>query len=81
MSKENKENKKKVAPQKKEKQKSVKKAVISPMVHVDQFLEIATDVYDLNYMHQAGFKAFMSGKQYLTDMDSFVPYLNEYLDK
>lgn len=71
------------APQKKQpvENKVTKKAIIEPMVHVDEFLDNAKGVYDMDSMQLAGFKAYMSGKHYLTDMKAFVPYLNRYLDK
>lgn len=72
----------KKAPQKRAtKPKAVKKAVVKPMVHISEFLGAASEVYDLNTMQQAGFKAYMTGKQYLTDLEAFVPYLNRYLGK
>lgn len=70
------------APQKSmEKKKPVKKAVIKPMVHIDDFIGLATEIYDMNSMQQAGFKAYMTGKQYLTDTEAFIPYLERYLGK
>lgn len=71
------------APQKKSvsNNKPTKKAIVEPMVHIDDFLGLATDMYELNTMQQAGFKAYMIGKQYLSDMEAFVPYLDRYLGK
>lgn len=70
------------APQKKSTEvKATKKAMIKPMVHIDDFVGLATEVYGLNTMQQAGFKAYMTGKHYLSDMEAFVPYLEKYLGK
>lgn len=67
------------APQKKEKKGAVKKAVIKPMVHIDEFMALAVDAYGLDTMQQAGFKMFMTGKYYLSDIEAFEPYLKNYL--
>lgn len=70
------------APQKKSgKPKVTKKAIIRPMVHIDDFLGLAIDKYSLNSIQQAGFKAFMTGKHYMTDMDAYTIYLERYLGK
>lgn len=77
-----KQEKPKRAPQKKNnKTEPVKKAIIEPMAHIDDFLRVASDRYELNNMRQAGFKAYMNGKHYMADMESFVPYLERYLGK
>lgn len=77
-----KQEKPKRAPQKKSKKKEpVKKAVISPMVHIEDFIEIVGGRYGMDTMQKAGFKAYMTGKQYMTDMEAFVPYLERYLGK
>lgn len=77
-----KQDKPKRAPQKKSmKAEPVKKAVISPMVHIEDFLGLATEMYEMDKMQQAGFKAYMTGKHYMTDMEAFVPYLEKYLGK
>lgn len=81
MTKDKKETKPK-APQKKvEKKQAVKKAVITPMAYIDDFIAIAADIYELGAMQKAGFKAYMTGKHYLSSVEAFKPYLEKYLGK
>lgn len=80
--KERKETKAPKAPVKQDKKpKKIKKAVVKPMVHIDEFLDLTTDLYELGSMEKAGFKAYMTGKHYLSDMNAFVPYLEKYQGK
>lgn len=67
------------APQKDKDPKPTKRAVVEPMAHIDDYLGVASSIYDLNNMQQAGFKSYMRGKHYLSDLEAFEPYLNKYL--
>jgi hypothetical protein len=50
-------------------------------VSVDTFITTAKVLYKMSNLQVAGFKAYMTGRQYLrSDMD-FVPYLEKYLGK
>lgn len=50
-------------------------------VHIDTFLDYAKLVYNLSPYQVAGFKAFMSGKEYQLDDRDFIPFLMEYTGK
>lgn len=49
-------------------------------IHVDQFLRSARQLYNLNSMQVAGFKARMNGRQYQRDVQVFVDELKQYLN-
>lgn len=51
-----------------------------PYIHVDQFLRSARQLYNLNSMQVAGFKARMNGRQYQRDVQVFVDELKQYLN-
>lgn len=70
----------KKAPQPKKKTTPVKKAVIDPMVHIEDFLFYAKPEYELHPMQVEGFKAYMVGKHYLPNFDEFTHYLDQYLN-
>ncbi|AEW47222.1 hypothetical protein BCP78_0215 [Bacillus phage BCP78] len=64
--------------------KQVKKAKevepVKPYVHIDTFLQTAVQLYDINNMQKAGFKALMNGRHYQTDEMVFLNELKQYLD-
>lgn len=54
------------------------------LVHVDTFVTQIERYYpEITFTQKEGFKAFISGQKahYLETMDSFVPYLEDYLGK
>lgn len=63
--------------------KTVKKAKevepVKPYVHIDTFLQTAVQLYDINNMQKAGFKALMNGRHYQTDEMVFLNELKQYL--
>lgn len=50
-------------------------------VHIDTFLDYARVLFDLNIYQVAGFKAFMSGREYQLDDKDFIPFLEKYIGK
>ena len=52
-----------------------------PLVHVGEFIDSITPMYNLNTIQQAGFRASMAHDQYKEALDDFVPYLDKYLGK
>lgn len=50
-------------------------------VHVDTFLGYAQVLYGLSKYQVAGFKAFMTGREYQHDDTDFVPFLEKYIGK
>jgi len=52
-----------------------------PWVSVDEFLVTAKQMFDMNRVQMAGFKAYMHGKEHLPDERDFLPYIKKYLDK
>lgn len=50
-------------------------------VHVDVFLDTATDFFGLDPFQVKGFKAYMTGQYYKKTDQDFIPYLEEYLGR
>lgn len=60
-----------------------KQAVVQPYISVDTFLKIVQPTYKLTHLQVKGFKVKMKslGKSFMPKIDSFISYLNEYMDK
>lgn len=54
--------------------------VFKPYVHIDTFLQTATQLYGLSRVQQSGFKAYMTGKHYQRDEEVFLKALKSYLN-
>jgi len=59
----------------------IAKVTDSPWVTIEQFLQTAVPMYNMDYMQVAGFKSYMQGKSRLPQDVDFIPYLKKYLDK
>lgn len=51
-----------------------------PLVHIDQFMNTAKQLYNLNNMQIAGFKVYMQGRHYQYDQEVFLQELKKYLN-
>lgn len=60
-----------------------KQALVQPYISVDTFLKIVQPTYKLTHLQVKGFKVKMKslGKSFMPKIDSFVSYLNDYMDK
>lgn len=60
-----------------------KQALVQPYISVDTFLKIVQPTYKLTHLQVKGFKVKMKslGKSLMPKIDSFVSYLNDYIDK
>lgn len=60
-----------------------KQASVQPYISVDTFLKIVQPTYKLTHLQVKGFKVKMKslGKSLMPTIDSFISYLNDYMDK
>lgn len=60
-----------------------KQALVQPYISVDTFLKIVQPTYKLTHLQVKGFKVKMKslGKSFMPKIDSFISYLNDYMDK
>ncbi len=60
-----------------------KQAPVQPYISVDTFLKIVQPTYKLTHLQVKGFKVKMKslGKGFMPKIDSFISYLNDYMDK
>lgn len=60
-----------------------KQAPVQPYISVDTFLKIVQPTYKLTNLQVKGFKVKMKslGKSFMPKIDSFISYLNDYMDK
>ena len=60
-----------------------KQAPVQPYISVDTFLKIVQPTYKLTNLQVKGFKVKMKslGKSLMPKIDSFISYLNDYMDK
>lgn len=60
-----------------------KQALVQPYISVDTFLKIVQPTYKLTHLQVKGFKVKMKslGKSLMPNTDSFISYLNDYMDK
>lgn len=63
--------------------KADKQAPVQPYISVDTFLKIVQPTYKLTHLQVKGFKVKMKslGKGFMPKIDSFISYLNDYMDK
>jgi len=60
-----------------------KQALVQPYISVDTFLKIVQPTYKLTHLQVKGFKVKMKslGKSFMPKIDSFISYLNDYMDR
>lgn len=60
-----------------------KQAPVQPYISVDTFLKIVQPTYKLTHLQVKGFKVKMKslGKSFMPKIDSFISYLNDYMDR
>lgn len=63
--------------------KEDKQAPVQPYISVDTFLKIVQPTYKLTHLQVKGFKVKMKslGKRFMPKIDSFISYLDDYMDK
>ena len=60
-----------------------KQTLVQPYISVDTFLKIVQPTYKLTHLQVKGFKVKMKslGKSLMPTSDSFISYLNDYMDR